>query len=221
MTIFLSITTVGLALATIGYWRQAATERSRRQKLVTARLEEAESLARAAADKIRSKAGGRYWHCHSTSRALSLAAGLVKKSRVLMAAARKVNDRDPDKALDLEMQARGVLGGVDTLIDYVDAQVTALIGRVRDCVDETHRQAVDIRVAVDELIAARIEAGDSPLLETKQRIEMLEKGLQAGRLTIASAPVTSLRALNIQLRVMNEALRQLILSGGRNIPAGH
>jgi hypothetical protein len=213
MTFFLSITTVGLALATLSFWRQVATLRSGRQKQVLNRLEAGEKAAREAAERIRAKANGRYWSCHSTSRALSLAAGLVKKSRSLIAAARVVNAKNPDKAMDLEAQARIALGSVDTLIDYVDSQVTALIGRVRDSVDETHRQAVDLRVAVDELITARIEAGDSPLLETKQRIDLLENALKAGRTMIASAPVTSLRALNTQLRVMNEALRQLILVG--------
>jgi len=221
MTFVLSITTVGLALATLGLWRQNSAARSKRRQLALTRLENDEMTARSMAERINTKMKGQYWSCHSTSRALSLAAGLVKKSRKLIDAARTVSQGNPEKALDLEAQARGTLATVETLLDYVESQVVALIGRVRDSVDETHRQAVDLRVAVDELVVVRIEAGDAALVETRQRIALLENALKAGRVSIASAPVTSLRALNTQLRVMNEALRQLILSGsGRGGAAG-
>jgi hypothetical protein len=213
MTFVLCITTIGLVLVTLSLWRQNSAASSKRRKLALSRLEEDETSARSMAERINAKIGKQYWSCHSTSRALSLAAGLVKKSRKLIAAARTVSQGNPEKALDLEGQARGILSSIETLLDYVDSQVLALIGRVRDGVGETHRQAVDLRVAVDDLIVARIEAGDMALVETRQRITLLENALKAGRASIASAPVTTLRALNTQLRVMNEALRQLIISG--------
>lgn len=194
----------GLAVLVIGLVIGNSRRSSRLRRMATARLDEDEKLAERITADAKGKASSSYWSCKSTTAGRSLIMSLAARARMLCGEARRVCEFDPEEAMELERQSRAALFAAETLLHYADTEVVPLIGRMRDAVEMTHCRAAELRRLLAGLLTPIRQ--DPAVEETAERIDRLHNALEAYRPTIAGAPVTALKTLNKQLRVMNEAL---------------
>jgi len=205
----------GSALIAIGLLIREQRRVARFQRQLSERLNADVELIDALTARLRDKTSRPYWSCRSTAEARGITAGLIVKARKAVKAARENKRRYPEMADELERQAWSYLGAADLLLDYIDAQVVPLIGRVRREVEILHGEAACLRAQLSDWFGRSGQAGRE-LDDAARRVAMLENALQAYRSSIAGTPVTVLKSLNTQFGVMNEALGRIISDTGQD-----
>ncbi len=182
--------------------------RARRRSLAALGLRLSEDEGQAAALRKRLKPERPFtaeWTCQSVGEARNKAWRLVCQANRMIALARKTASAETAMAETYERDARLALRSAAAILDYCDCDVVALIGRMRQAVDGVHELAVELRqVALDRLDA--LAACGRPRSVEAERLRILANALQAGKPMIATQPVTTLRALNTQLRVIKDVL---------------
>ncbi len=193
----------------IGIGSCLARVRGRRAAELEARLKADEELAGKLTKRIRpDRPFANEWTCQSVREARDKAWRKTSNGNRAVALCRKLAPGDLTLAETMERDASACLRSAEAVLDYCEADVVALIGRMRQAVEGVHAQAVQLRRAAVERLD-ELAARGRPHPEEAERLRMLATALEAHRPMIATAPVTTLRALNAQLGVIRDVLAAL------------
>jgi len=207
----LALIAAGLAVMVIGLLVRDGRRESRSRRSLLDCLDAHEESALKLLAAIKGKSRLPYWSCQSTSRARGLAVGLLSQSRTAINCARAAAEQDPDLSAVFEKRAYSLLNEAGTIMRLAETELVPLIDRMRQGVEILHGEASSTRDLIDRWLKSRPDGAAFP--EAAQRIAKLANALKAHELSIGSAPVTTLRSLNVQFRVMNEVLEQIVPSG--------
>ncbi|MFA6603804.1 MAG: hypothetical protein WCT10_03085 [Patescibacteria group bacterium] len=105
----------------------------------------------------------------------------------------------------LERSSARNLEAASALLDYGEGQVLPLLGRVRDCASLLHGE-VEMLIKLASGRYDRLAARGCQVEAERQRITMIRNASAASRLQIAGAPVTTMKLLRVQLRVIHDLL---------------